>query len=66
MALLRYVGGMNPILISSRPFDIQGREPHLCGFVKIITFFVCLFFVFLLFRHLLADFFRTWFDGKDH
>ena len=31
--LLRFVGVMNFILILSRPFIIQGREPYLSDFV---------------------------------
>ena len=32
--LLRPIGVRNPILLLPWPFNIQGKEPYLCGFVK--------------------------------
>ena len=32
--LLKLVGVMNLILISSDPFNIEGKEPYLCDVIK--------------------------------
>ena len=58
--LLSPVGVMNLILILSRPFSIQGREPNLNDFIEKL-------WGWLIFRHLYkTNFFQTWCDVRDH
>ena len=77
--LLRLIGVMNLILILRCPFHIQGKEPCLCDFVKNKTkqnkttpppqkkndYKKATLLHWLVFRHLLTDFFLTWYDDRD-
>ena len=57
--LLRLVGIVNLIVILSRLYNIQGREPCLCDFDKKNL-------PWLVFRHLPTNFFQTWYNDRNH
>ena len=53
------VGIMNVILILSRPYSIQGREPYLCHFITKALKLACI-------QTFTDPFFQTLYDDSDH